>query len=197
MTVSIISYDEEAIRRRLERLDASQKTAFAACCAERLLQLLVKIANGPAGAVAELLPILDRVWEWTRGSGRDLRGDEQIAGGLVPDEDDDGWTLLVGYTQNAAAATAYAVRTSLSDSAQEAVWAARQAYEVADLAAQHSGYSRASDGEPLERQLLSAEVVQHALRGIEQDLVGVEGGLPVDVLRRNAKTAAEAWAHMF
>ncbi|WP_133241735.1 hypothetical protein [Microbacterium sp. Gd 4-13] len=193
-----MSYDEEAIRRRLERLDASQKTAFAACCAERLLQLLVKIANGPAGVVAELLPILDRVWEWTRGSGRDLRGDDQIAEGLVPDDDDDNqWTLLVGYTQNAAACTAYAVRTSLSGSAKEAVWAARQAYEVADLAAQHSGYSRASDGEPLERQLLSAEVVQHALRGIEQDLVGVEGGLPVDVLRRNAKTAAEAWAHMF
>ncbi|GEA86031.1 hypothetical protein CGE01nite_32820 [Cellulomonas gelida] len=39
-----------------------------------------------------------------------------------------------GYGQNAAAAAAYAMRTWMTNSPQEAAWAARHGYELADYA---------------------------------------------------------------
>jgi hypothetical protein len=80
---------------------------------------------------------------------------------LVPREDDS-WTDLSGLAQNAAAAAAYALRTAVSGSVDDAMWTALQAYEAADLIA--STDLDVDFNEPgAEERVLGQDVVQREL----------------------------------
>ena len=135
MDVTLRIYDEQALVDRLTALDRRSKTAFAASCAQSLLPLFERYAKsaGVPELGARLGAIVAAAWAAASGVEADVRGHQDEAEAMVP-SDGDGWTLETGYGQNAAAAAAYAIRTWLTDDAQEAAWAARQVYELADYA---------------------------------------------------------------
>lgn len=195
MVVLMLTYDEASIVRRLSRLDRAQKTAFAAACAQRLLPLFQRYADvAPSADGAAVGSVVSLVWEVLRGAPVDLQPQQQLAEAQVPMEDDS-WVLETGYAQNSAACAAYAVRTWLSDNAQEAGWAARQAYEVADYAAQQLLDGLDLNAPDAESKLLGHELVQAALDAIEQDLRLVEGPEPdLETLAARATSEGIAWS---
>ncbi len=133
--MSVLEYDEQAILRRLAVLDRSSKTVFAASCAERLSGLFdryARVAGAPELAL-RLRAVIDAAWGAASGAFVDAGSLQAEAEGMVPQDADD-WVLEAGYGQNAAAAAAYAMRTWMTDAPQEAAWAARHGYELADYA---------------------------------------------------------------
>lgn len=190
----MLTYDEPANVRRLARLDRTRKAAFAAACAQRLLPLFERYAAAVQADPTSIQEAVDRIWDALRGAQVDLRPMQAAAEGQVPQEEDD-WILETGYAQNAAACAAYAVRTWLTDDAQEAAWAARQAYELADYATQQLLPGLDLNGPDSESQLLGHELVQAALVGIEQDLREVESAtLDLAHLAERASREGLAWS---
>ena len=119
---------------------------------------------------------------------------QEAAEDLVPEEDDD-WVTASGYASNAAAAVAYALRTRLTDNPQEAAWAARQAYDVTDYAAQQqledAGFDDAG-----EEALLSRPVVQEALEGLNTDLEAALAEPPAEETSRLRDEARQGGARL-
>ena len=119
---------------------------------------------------------------------------QEAAEELVPEEDDD-WVTASGYASNAAAAVAYALRTRLTDNPQEAAWAARQAYDTTDYAAQQqledAGFDDAG-----EEALLSQPVVQEALEGLNTDLEAALAEPPAEETSRLRDEARQGGARL-
>lgn len=166
------TYDENALVKRLERLDRSAKTAFAAACAQRLVPLFERysrvIAEPTQGL--RLTDILSTVWD--AASGRvvdDLRQMENEAESLVPSEEQE-WVLEAGYAESAAAAVAYAARAFLKNDAQESAWAARQLYDVGDYAYWQANPMADFNDRGPEADVLKSNFVQAALTALDHDL---------------------------
>jgi uncharacterized protein YjaG (DUF416 family) len=195
MVVLMRTYDESSIVRRLSQLDRTRKTAFAAACAQRLSPLYLRYAEAVPGVdSATIRSVVGLVWEVLSGAQVDLRPQQHVAEGQVPPEDDN-WVLETGYAQNAAACAAYAVRAWLTDDAQEAAWAARQAYEVSDHAAQQLLADLDLNAPEAESRLAGHELVQAALDSIERDLRVVEDPeLDLDTLAARATNEGIAWS---
>jgi uncharacterized protein YjaG (DUF416 family) len=86
------------------------------------------------GDPAALEQALEDLWTAVKGEGRSpesLESQQHVAEELVPHEDDR-WVDECAYAENATAAVAYAIRSWLTGSAQEAAWAARQLYDALD-----------------------------------------------------------------
>jgi Protein of unknown function (DUF416) len=190
-------YDEVEIKARLAPLDKSQKTAFAAACAERLWSLFERYSEATGrGDVAALRVVLDSAWRAARGEQVvGLDGAQGVAEGMVPSDDGE-WVFEMRYGQNSTAAVAYAVRTWLTDDPQEGAWGARQVYEAADYAAQRSLPDLDLNGPDAEQRLLASRAVQDALAGMSTDLMTVEShtGDRWERLQQRARQEGEAWA---
>ena len=191
----MLDYDEGVLRGRLSRLGRSEKTAFAAACAQRLLPLFVRYAEVTRrGDTRALAGVLEDTWRAAAGDEVDLEHAPGIAEEMVPPDDAE-WVHELGYGQSAAASVAYAARTWLTDDPQEATWAARQVYEAADYAAQRSLPALDLNAPDAERRLLESPVVQSALSGLSSDLAAAEamsGGW--EALRERARREGEVWA---
>lgn len=174
-------YDEQALVERLSRVDRRSKTAFAASCAQRLLPLFARYAEslGLSEQGARLADIVDAAWAVAANepTARDLADLQAEAEAMVP-TDEDAWILEMGYGQNAAAAGAYAVRTWLTDNPQEAGWAARQVYELADYAVLQGAPDLDLDSPHAATQVLASNVVQSALDGLARAIEVVESAPP-------------------
>lgn len=191
----MLNYDEELLMLRLEPLDRSAKTAFAAACAQRLMPLYDRYARqvGDSSLQQRLAVIVSAAW--AAASGRDVEASrlEADAESMVPDEDDEGWTASRAYAGNAAAAAAYALRAWLTDDPQEAVWAARQLFDAADLA-----YFQANPGvifvtEEENKASLESPVVQSAISAIQRDLEAIEKATPWFDVRQRAEAEGSDW----
>ena len=191
----MLKYDEELLMLRLEPLDRSAKTAFAAACAQRLMPLYDRYARqvGDSSLQQRLAVIVSAAW--AAASGRDVEASrlEADAESMVPDEDDEGWTASRAYAGNAAAAAAYALRAWLTDDPQEAVWAARQLFDAADLA-----YFQANPGvsfvtEEENKASLESPVVQSAISAIQRDLEAIEKATPWFDVRQRAEAEGSDW----
>jgi uncharacterized protein YjaG (DUF416 family) len=179
----MLRYDESALLDRLAGASPRARALFAAAVAERLFGLYEYFAETSGqGDVAALREALDAAWD-PEASG--LERLQEQAEALVPEEDDD-WVTASGYAQNAAAAVAYALRTRLTDDPQEAAWAARQAYDTTDYAAQRQLEDAGFD-EAGEEALLNQPVVQEALAGLEADLEAALSEPPAEPLRDQAR----------
>lgn len=194
--MSLRAYDEPAIMERLARLGRRDKTAFAASCAQRLLpcfELYVRLRGTPE-LMRRLEEIVATTWDAAGGSDADIAGLRAEAGAMGPDVEDDGWTREFGYAQNAAAAAAYAVGTWLNNDTQEAAWAARQVYEIADYAVLESNPDMDLNVPGAEREILGTELVQRALAAIDHDLEVVESAPSTwQALRAAAEAGGVAW----
>lgn len=189
-------YDEAVIKARLSRLDRCRRTAFVAACAERLVPLFDRYSQvAGAGDRGRLRAVVDKAWRAAQGAEVGGLSEAQgVAEGMVPTDEGE-WIFEMPYGQNAAAAAAaYAVRTWLTEDPQEGAWGARQVYEAADYAAQHSLPDLTLDAPGAEQMLIQSHVVQVALTGLSADLRAVES--PSDdlaALRRRARDEGEVW----
>ena len=193
----MVAYDEADIKARLAKLDRFHRTAFAAACAERLWPLFERYARATGeGDVEALHSILDMAWSAAQGVVVEgMAGAQEAAEAMVPNDEGE-WVFEMGYGQNAAAAVAYALRACLTDDTQEGVWGARQLYEAADYAAQHSLPDLDLNAPGVERALFQSPAVQSALAALSADLIDVESSEGHDwaLLRERAREEGEVWA---
>jgi hypothetical protein len=191
-------YDESELIRRLTAVGRAEKTAFAAACAERLWPLFERYARNTGRDSMPLAQALAEVWRAAASDSDDddLARQEQVAEGLMPDEEDEAWVWESGYAQNAAASVAYAARTWLTDDPQAAAWAGWQVYEAADYGAQQPMTERDLNVPGALRRVLESSIVQAALEAIEADLILVEreGLKAVGALRERASREGSNWA---
>ncbi|NTW40945.1 MAG: DUF416 family protein [Cellulomonadaceae bacterium] len=173
--MSVRTYDEQVVLHRLAGLDRRSRTAFAASCAERLLPLFERYARsvGAPELGSRLRAVVAAAWDAASGGEVDVETYQGEAERMVPSDADE-WTLETGYGQSAAAAAAYAIRTWLTDDPQEAAWAARQVYELADYAALQGSRGLELNAPGAEARVLASSAVQHALAAIDRTLDAVE-----------------------
>jgi hypothetical protein len=191
----VLHDDERALLRRLSRLDRCGRTAFAAACAERLLPLFASYTRSEGRPVdsSRLAEVLAASWAAAAGQGDVSRDAADLAESLVP-SDESGWTDQTAFAQNAAAAVAYAARTWRADSAQDATWAARQVYEMADYAVGRDAPPVAPDQAGVESAILRSDLVQRAFAEIAGALDAVEGSPSTWAhLRAEAEADGLAW----
>jgi hypothetical protein len=194
--LSAREYDEGEIVARLSLVDRHAKSAFAASCAQYLLPLFERYAHAIGGSemAARLSAIVAATWEVADGAERDVAAFQAEAESMVPSDDDD-WILETGYGQSAAAAAAYAIRTWLTDDPQEAAWAARQVYEVADYAALQSSSAADLNVSDDGLGIAGSAVVQSALATLDRALSTVESSQQTwDSLRADASACGRIWA---
>ena len=194
--VSMRTYDEVAILARLAALDRSSRTAFAASCAQRLLPLFERyaVSVGAPELGARLRVIVGAAWEVASGVEADVQAYQAEAEGLVPSDEED-WFLEIGYGQNAAAAAEYAIRTWLTDDPQEAAWAARQVYELADYSVLQGDLELDLNAPGAEASVLASDVVQRALTALDRSLEAVESAPSTwQEVRADAEADGQEWA---
>jgi uncharacterized protein YjaG (DUF416 family) len=130
------SYNEQALIERLREIPAESRVAFALLCAERLLPSYQAFHEATGkGSFAALACISERLWKDISGERmtiEEVSAQLQACMELIPGEEDTPGSPLQVYAEDAASALAYALRARLSGESQEAVWAARRAYETLD-----------------------------------------------------------------
>lgn len=199
------AYDEDALTERLSRLDKSAKTAFAAACAESLIPLQRRYwsRTGASGDAARLRDILDAAWDVASNGGTDVRLLESEAISFGPPDDEE-WFFDMGYAQNGAAAVAYAIRTSLTDDAQNAVRAARQVREAAEYSFNQPDlvpgdlFVRKVNDFPSDGDMEASVAMQSAVAFLYRALEVCEATpSPWEELQRLARSAGRSWASIF
>lgn len=190
------SYDQSALRSRLEALSRRQRAAFAAACAELLAPAWAHYVQLSGRDDATLVAdALSELWSSLQAGDRDLAAPLALLEAGMPDEDDDPWFLESGYAQNAASSTAYAIQAWLGGGVQQAEWAARQVWEAADLSAENLGRLQAFRSPAVGGSVAaSGDVVATAVLLIEEQLEAVAAtDLDPQTVRRAARAAATAW----
>jgi hypothetical protein len=163
-------YSEQKLLEALHKLPARAVAAFAAACAERLFSAYEKAANQlPAGDTNRSRALLTNVWSWSLGANIALsNADIEYVIALIVAEDE-GATLSHAIADDTLAAIAYAARYALTSDPQEAVWAARRAYEATDRFV--AGGTSASAYTPeMEAAILASDIVQQELARQQRDL---------------------------
>lgn len=179
-------YDETELRQRLETLPARARAVFAVSCVIEHLRSYDEYhrkANrgDPAvvrGALERLLADLDG----TEINRRELEADLERVMAVIPREDDEPWFEEQAYAEDVAAALAYAIRARLTGSSQEAAWAARRCYELADHAAINELEEEGNES-PDEETILHHRRVQAELERQAQKLSAIENVGETAVLR--------------
>lgn len=185
----MLKFDENQLKRRLEPFDRSQKTAFAAACAQRLVPLFDRYTQqeGDPSCMERMNIIVSAAWQ--AASGMEIEairlGDE--AESMVPDEDEGGWTPAKAYAGNAAAAAAYALRVWITDDAQHAVWAALQLFDAADFAYFQANPDGGSFSAEENQASLNSQIVQSVIAAIQRDLDSIEEAKPWSEVRQRAE----------
>lgn len=134
--MTTLHFNEMNLVNELAALPARLRVAFAAACAERLLPAYARFSTKTGrGDPAKLGAIIDRVWHDIGGDK--MKADEvsasiELCMTLIPQESDGLWVPEQAAAEDAGAAVAYALRCRQRDDAQEAMWAARRAYEALD-----------------------------------------------------------------
>jgi uncharacterized protein YjaG (DUF416 family) len=171
-----LTFDQPALLARLERLKPPYRVCFAVSCAERLLPAYIQYHDVTGQGNPDVLwAALERLRADLSGdelSSHELRGLIAQCEALVPGEEDP-WNDWSGLAQNAAAAVAYALRSRLTGLAQEAAWAAVQAYEAADLVAT-SGLNADFNIPGIEDVIEATDVIQQELALQARDLQDLE-----------------------
>lgn len=193
------TYDERALLVRLDRLDRWGKTAFATACAQRLFPLYERYARSaqtPAKA-RRFAEILSCTWDITSGRVENVRPLQSEAESMAPPEDGT-FGADSGYGEHAAAALAYAIRTWITDDPQEAAWAARQVYDVADYAFWQALPGLQFNNRAREDDAVNSGFVQAALSAVDRYLLTAESSPSSWLqLRQGAGIEGRIWAATF
>lgn len=129
----MLRFDQEQVLGQLGRLTSRLRVAFAAACAERQLPNYVRFATATEKGNPDLLArALASVWDDLEGrpvSDREFQQQLDSCTSLLP-SDEEKFAVEPAYAEDAVAAVVFAIRTRLTGDSQEALWAARRAYEA-------------------------------------------------------------------
>ncbi len=172
----MLKYQEPDLVAALERLPPQSRVAFAASCAQRLLQAYRQycVAQGQPDTAA-LDNAMEYIWGNILGHPRRETTEELLDDVLTLLPDDRALAVypLSAYAEDAISAVAYSLRCMLSFQAQEAAWAARHVYEAVD-----QFVINRDDISPVkpetELRILNDDLVQAELRRQAQDLADLQ-----------------------
>jgi hypothetical protein len=130
-----LEFDERKLLTELEQLTDRLRAAFAAACAERQFQCYVRYSEiSKNGDHHKLARALGCIWEDLGKAQADhtaLERQLEVCMSLLPSGEVDELDHRV-FAENAVASVAFAIRARITGVSQEAVWAARRAYESLD-----------------------------------------------------------------
>jgi Protein of unknown function (DUF416) len=130
-----LEFDERKLLTELEQLTDRSRAAFAAACAERQFQCYVRYSEtSKNGDHHKLARALGCIWEDLGKAQADhtaLERQLEVCMSLLPSGEPDGLDDRE-FAENAVASVAFAIRARITGVSQEAVWAARRAYESLD-----------------------------------------------------------------
>jgi uncharacterized protein YjaG (DUF416 family) len=136
VNVSILHHDEKELWRQLERLPNRLRVAFAAACAQRQVANYVRFSTATGqGNPNILIGALSRLWDVLQGdptTTRQLQQQLDSCMSLLPDPEQDALGGLAYYAEDAVSSAAYALGAWIKSDIQQAVWAARRAYNALD-----------------------------------------------------------------
>jgi hypothetical protein len=161
----LFAFDEKRLVKVLDRLSPVLRTAFATVCAARLASLLSHNDVVHTSTKETLTNAVDMLKTDVRESGQtavDWQTLLKRVMALLPGEDEtseEGLVLL----DDSVAAIAYAIRTRLTGSSQEAAWSARRCYGYFDHVA-NTDFAILGIDEPTEERLLAHPRTQEELR---------------------------------
>lgn len=137
----MLNYSEIEIARQIEESPYWGRVAYAAACAQCLHPATEKYSQVLGDPVfADIASeVLSDIWRAIERQDR-VHLDHERVEALVPD-DSSPWSSELAYAQNSIAAVAYVVRFLNSGQTQEAVWAGRQVYDLADFAVESQSAS--------------------------------------------------------
>jgi uncharacterized protein YjaG (DUF416 family) len=171
-SMGILRYNEGSMMRDLDRMAVPFRVIFAAAVAERLLPAYVHFSHKTGSGSPNLLTeILERLWRDIQGIQMDpeeLQQNIDLAMKLIPDGDD---ILIPGqeWTDDPAAAVAYALLCRQNGKSQDSAWAAGRAYTALDeFVSNHEDIDPGVAG--AEEQILSHPLVQDELMRQQRDL---------------------------
>lgn len=178
-------FQEQVLRDELSRLPAQCRVAFAASCAQRLLEAYRAFAERSGQPAIGLESALEYAWTHVLVQAQRAEVERMLAEVMarVPEEGEPGWTPLAAYAEDAVSAVAYCLRCLLSAEAQEAAWAARRVYEAVDLfVTTRDGITPSDVG--AEDRVLQDPVIQAELQRQERDIADLQsaGCLSSDLL---------------
>jgi uncharacterized protein YjaG (DUF416 family) len=134
--MGILKFNEGSLMAGLDRIAVRLRVVFAATIAERLLPAYVSFSHKTARGDPHLLTeILERLWRDIDGvkmSPEELQQSIDLSMELIPQEDEIPWILDQAWAEDAAVAVVYALCTRQNGKSQDAMWAARRAYDALD-----------------------------------------------------------------
>jgi hypothetical protein len=162
-----IHFDERSLISTLQSLAPLLRAAFAASCAERHMPLYENFDRlSGRGASEPLTAAMALLWS-DQGDALAITVLKEhlirVMAALPNEMDESNWPRQQACAEDAAAAVAYALRCRITAEPQEAAWAARRCYELADRVAVHL-LSGESMEYPAETAVLSHPRVQQELR---------------------------------
>jgi hypothetical protein len=132
----VIKFDQSKLIKTIDLLPKLLRTAFAALCAQRLLPAgLAWVEHLEPGSRADVASILSRLWSDLEGDKvplQEIQKNLDACLALLGPEDEGQWSDLRAYGEDALAAVAYALESRLNGKSQDAVAAARRAYDALD-----------------------------------------------------------------
>lgn len=182
-------FDRGALADQISHLPRRGKVAFAASCAQRLFPQYLRYLEVAEGPVTEAYAqALETAWQIAASDLVDAASVKALVDrcmAALPTEDDAEATG-VPYAEDAAAAVLYALRTALTDKAQEAVWAANRVYDALDHHVINAlGIDINLAGS--EEKVLGHGLIQAELARQFHDLQALQAGVDAPVLRRRAQ----------
>jgi hypothetical protein len=161
-------YEEEAIVAALSSSIGNAPAAFSLACAIRIVNS-AKTIRVPSDVIAKVLEAKDEVSAIVLGRvGPRTNTLENHILSLIPDEEDDS-SIQGSLVDDACSGLVYTLRSLGAESARNAAWAARRAYDLVDryasLLLNESSYS--AEGE---ESILRHPLVQQELRRQRRDL---------------------------
>ena len=169
-----LDFHEGEVREELQELTLRARNAFAWACARRCYpcyEAWTKSVNcEPDERVFRLLESLRvAILEMPDNSLlMSFEGLDEVIIELLPTDDSE-WTSQMPLAEHALSSVAYAVRSVVCGSAQEAAWAARRAYEAADQAAINR-IAGTNSYLPPDREILEDKLVQQELARQKRDV---------------------------
>ena len=132
--MGILRYNEELLKKELNRIAVPLRVVFAAAVAERLLPAYVTFSHKTGRGNPHLLTqILERLWRDIDGikmSPEELQQNIDLSTELIPQEDEIPWVPDEAWAEDAAVAVVYALSCRQSGKSQDSAWAARRAWDA-------------------------------------------------------------------
>ncbi len=196
----MLEFQEHVLKQQLDRLPPRSRVAFAACCAQRMMDVCHRFLacsrqNDRTGTCDAAL---DHVWTHILDASEMTVTERLLTKiiALIPDQDAPGWTPLTAYAEDGLSALAYCLRCVRSADSQDATWAARRVYEALDCLVTNSDNS-SPDGPTDEARVVSEPLIQAELERQVRDLADLSAAgdsLSQQLLDRLRKRSAQEQA---